>query len=434
MTYSVSSKNKTETRSFKIEKTKLISSNDLNFLQTIGKSKNLTSTSYNCYIKGFGISLINQQRKELFYISFYNIKAKYIVNNHKLNSGITTKTLVNYILLVDNFQIDYCFNDSFKIIINPYFQLIPSNENEVKNLLKKRGAEFIPFISANVLTKTINNLLTKEQITSYEDITLSLQKFEIKLEKDAMLNLMNISLEFMKHFDFYYAQKDNTDKDEKDKEPLIDIELPIPIQKLKKENENSVRNLINNLNLSSIKLYLTIRLDSKTFDFNIPSTLKRIIGGLINLGRITNCPLSFSEQKIKDLYISWYNLSWKIISPYIKEGVIQIFSILGSLDIIGNPANLLHEIKEGVYGFVREPGQRNNIGTGILKGFGGLMSGVVGGAFNSLQRVSSTVLVSIQTVLDRNKKEINEVEENEPGNILSGFLEGLKGFGVLRFL
>ena len=58
------------------------------------------------------------------------------------------------------------------------------------------------------------------------------------------------------------------------------------------------------------------------------------------------------------------------------------------------------------------------------------MSGVVGGAFNSLQRVSSTVLVSIQTVLDRNKKEINEVEENEPGNILSGFLEGLKGFGV----
>ena len=141
ITYSVSSKNKTETRSFKIEKTKVINTGDLNFLQIIGKSKNLTSTSYSVYIKGFGISLINQQRKEIFYISFYNIKAKYIVNLHKLNSVMATKTLVNYILLVDNFQIDYCYNDSFKIMINPYFQLIPSNENEVKNLLKKKGAE-----------------------------------------------------------------------------------------------------------------------------------------------------------------------------------------------------------------------------------------------------------------------------------------------------
>ena len=436
LTYSVSSKNKTETRSFKIEQTKLISRSELNFLQLISKSKSLTSTSYKFFIKGFGISIINQQRKEIFYISFYNIKAKYMMNIYNSNSGTTIKTIVNYTLLVDNFQVDYCFNDSFRIILNPYFQLIPSNEHEVKKLLEKRRAEFIPFIAASVTTNTVKNTISTEEITSYEEITLALQKFEIKLEKDAMFNLISISLEFKKHFDytqFFGSQEQGQDKD---KEPLLDVELSLPIKKLMKENENSARNLINNLTLSSIRLDLTIRLDTKVFDFNIPGALKRIIGSLMNLGRITNCPLRFSPQKIENLYISWYNLSWKIITPYITQGAIQIFSILGSLDILGNPVNLLKNIKEGVYDFVKEPGigsmnERKGIGigTGIVKGFGGLMSGVVGGAFNSLQRFSSTVLVSIQTILDRNKRDISDAEQNEPGNIFSGFYEGIIGFG-----
>ena len=436
LAYSVSSKNKTETRSFKIEQGKILSSGDINFLQLISKSKSMTSTSYKCFIKGFGVSLINQQRKEIFYISFYNIRLKYMMNIHKLNSGTSTKTIINYILLVDNFQMDYCFNDSFRIVFNPYFQLIPSNESEVKKLLEKKGAEFVPFIAASVTTKTNKNLISNEQITSYEDITLALQKFEVKLEKDAMFNLIALSLEFMKHFDYTKFFPSKEQGQDKDKEPLLDVELPIPIKKLMKENENSVRNLINNLTLSSIKLDLTIRLDSKTFDFNIPGALKRIIGGLMNLGRITNCPLTFAPQRIQDLYISWYNLSWKIITPYIAQGAIQIFSILGSLDIIGNPANLLQNITEGVYDFVKEPGigskqERKGIGigAGIVKGFGGLMSGVVGGAFNSLQRISSTVLVTIQTIMDRNKKDISDAEQNEPSNIASGFYEGIIGLG-----
>ena len=58
------------------------------------------------------------------------------------------------------------------------------------------------------------------------------------------------------------------------------------------------------------------------------------------------------------------------------------------------------------------------------------MAGVVGGAFNSLQRLSSTLLVSVQTVLDRDKKYIIEEEQNEPENAFYGIYEGFKGFGI----
>ena len=439
LTYSVSTKNKTETRSFKIEQTKIISNYEMDFLHFILRSRSLISTSYSCFIKGFGISVINQEPKEIFYISLYNIKGKYITNIHKSNKGASTTYVVNYLLLVDNFQVDYCLNDSLKVVISPTYQLIPSNEEEIKKFFLNKNFEFPSVIAASVKTKTFKNLITNEELTSFEEIELALEKFEIKLETNEILNLLNIYEEFMKHFD-YSSLMDIPSGQDKDKEPLLDIELPIPIKKLMKENENSFRNLINNLTLSSLKFNITLRLDQQIFSLKMqsaPRALLRIMGGLVNLGRITNCPLVFFEQRIEDLYISWYDLSWKIIYNYIKQGMIQIFNVLGSLDIIGNPVNLIQNIKEGIYGFVdqnrtgnREKTDGLGLGKRIAKSFGSLMAGVVGGAFNSLQRLSSTLLVSVQTVLDRDKKYIIEEEQNEPENAFYGIYEGFKGFGI----
>ena len=61
---------------------------------------------------------------------------------------------------------------------------------------------------------------------------------------------------FMKLFDYYTVS--DQDGQDKDKEPLIDVELAIPKKKLMKENENSIRQLINYLGLSTLKVDLTI--------------------------------------------------------------------------------------------------------------------------------------------------------------------------------
>ena len=429
----MSSKNNTETRCFKIEKANILSFSNKDFSDFILRTKSSSSMSFIGFIKGFGISFINQQRKEVFYISFYNIKAKYILNMHTGKRDTTTNS-VNYILLIDNFQLDYCLNDSYKVIISPNYQIIPSNENEINKLLEKYSAEFIPLISANVTTKTVK--ISNEEITYFEDIDLNLGELIIKLEENEMINLINIYTQFMEHFDYFNTLGKDPTLD-KNKEEKLDIELHIPIEKLMKENENSVRNLINRISIGRIKLDLTLRLDAKYFTTKIPHAFQMIAASFINLGRITNCPLTFSEQKIEDIYISWYDLSFKMMNPYIVQGIIQAYRILGSLDIIGNPVNLVHNIKEGVFDFNKDPRikmkpQRGkmSIGKGIVKGFGGLMSGIVGGAFNSVQRLTTTLLVSIQTIIDRNKRDIIEVEENEPENILTGIGQGLYGFGA----
>ena len=426
--YSVNSRNNTETRSFKINKNKTIIKSEFENLE---KAKRLASSSYIGFIKGVGISLINQELKEVFYISLYNIQAKYVNNNYKTKSE-TLKTAVEYELLVDNFQVDYCLNDSLKTIISPRFQTIPSNEENVKKYLDKNNLEFYPFIEAKFSMKTTTNLSTKEEFTSYENIELILQKMEAKIEQNEINNLLSMYNDFMKKFDYYTVENKITGQ-EKDKEPLLDIECPIPIKKLMKEKENSIRHLINNLALSSLQIDITLRLDPKSFNLKIPGELQSIFGGLMTLGRISNCPLKFNYQIIKNVYISWNDLAWKIITPYIKEGIIQIYKILGSLDIIGNPVNLINDITSGVYEFVTLPGKgikNKNFGKNIVKGFGGLVVGVMGGAFNSLQKISTTLLVSLQTVLDRNKKDILYEEQNEPDNVFIGIYEGIRGFGA----
>ena len=434
-TYRIFSKNNTETRCFKIEKTKLIDQTELDLTRILLKRKKLFSSVYDCFIKGFGLSLISQELKEIFYISFYNIRAKYITNIHKAKSDTRTTTIVNYILFIDNFQVDYCLNDSFKTIISPVLQIVPSNEQKIKKHLEKNNMAIMPFMAANVTTKTIKNLISNEELTSYETIELVLQKFEMKIEQNELINLLKMYEEFMKLFD-YYTINERIDGQEKDKEPLLDVELPIPIKKLMKENENSVRQLINYFALSSLKLEITIRLDTKPFEFQIPIIIDRILASIFNaLGRISNCPLKFKEQIIEKVYMSWYDLSWKIINPYITQGIVQIYKILGSLDIIGNPVNLINNITEGVSDFVLEPGQgikKRNVGLvggGIAKGVGSLVSGVVGGVFDSLQRITTTLLVSVQAIAGRDRKDILYEEQNEPDNVLSGLYMGATGFG-----
>ena len=280
-TYSISSKNKTETRSFKIEKTKLIDQAELDLSRMFLKKSKLNSSVFDVYIKGFGLSLISQENKEIFYISFYNIRVKYITNIYKAKSGASTTTMVNYIAFIENFQVDYCLNDSLRTIICPILQIVPSNESKIKRKMEKRDLPLVPFMGANVTTKTTENLISNEKLTSYEVIELALQKFEMKIEQNELINLLKMYNEFMKLFD-YYTINVQINRQEKDKEELLDIELPIPIKKLMEENENSIRQLINYLALSSLQLELTIRLDTKPMEFQIPILIDRILEGVFS--------------------------------------------------------------------------------------------------------------------------------------------------------
>ena len=429
--YSVSSKNKTSTRRFLIKEKENLTKLEADELKLYLKGQSRPKSMYfDIFIRGFGISIIDNSPKELFYLSVYNMNIKYIKNVLVTNKGVQSESTMNVIVYIDNMQIDYCLNDSLKTILSPKRQIVPSIEADVRKAAKEENEKIVPFMSVLLTMTKKTNHFKEEQFTAYNQIDFVLQEFDIKVEQYALMNLLKLLTEITTAFD--YAQKTQI-KD--NKEPLLDIEIHIPIKKLMNENENSTMNLIYYLLIGALKFNMTLRLDLSSIPMSLPKTAKRIIGTIGNtLGRITDCPLRFSEKVVENVYLSWPDVSMIIVNSYISQGITQIYKILGSLDIIGNPVKLVKNVGGGLYDFVNEPrkGFRNGpleFGKGVAKGFGGLLSGVFGGIFDFIQRITGTLYAATQTITGTDRDSMSIEDENEPTNIFSGIGEGCVGFG-----
>ena len=429
--YSVTSKNKTMTRRFEIKEKEMLNKLEMDELKLYLRGKSRPKSNYfDIFIRGIGISIIDNTPQELFYFSLYNNHIKFISNVLKINGGIQTETTTNLVVYIDNMQIDYCLNDSLRTILSPRKQIIPSTEVEVRNAAKFENVELVPFISLLVTISSKVNHFKEEHFTAYDQIDFVLQEFDIKVEQYALMNLLKLSTEMTNAFDF---AKRTELKD--DKEPLLDIEIPIPTKKLMNENENSIMQLIYYLFVGALKFNLTLRLDLSSIPLGLPVTAKRVIGTIGNtLARITDCPLRFNEKVVENVYLSWADVAMIIVKSYISQGITQIYKVLGSLDIIGNPVKLVRNVGGGFYDFVNEPrkGFRNGpkeFGIGVARGFGGLISGIFGGIFDFVQRITGTLYAATQTISGRERESMSIEDENEPSNVLAGFGEGFVGFG-----
>ena len=429
--YSVSSKNKTATRRFHIKEKEMLTKLESDEYKLYLRDKTRPKSNYfDIFIRGFGISFIDNTPQELFYISVYNMKIIYMTNVLISNGGVQEESTMNVTVFIDNMQADYCLNDSLKTILSPKRQIVPSIEAEVRKAAKDEDVQLVPFVQVLLTMTTKKNHFKEEEFTAYNQIDFVLQEFDIKVEQYALMNLLKLLTEIANAFDF---AKRTELKD--DKEPLLDIEMHIPIKKLMKENENSVMQLIYYLLVGALKFNITLRLDLSSIPLSLPKTAKRIIGTIGNtLGRITDCPLRFNEKVVENVYLSWADVSMIIVNSYITQGITQIYKILGSMDIIGNPVKLVRNVGGGLYDFVNEPrkGFRNGpleFGKGIGRGFGGLLSGVIGGIFDFIQRITGTLYAATQTITGTDRDSISIEDENEPTNILSGIGEGFVGFG-----
>ena len=429
--YSVSSKNKTNTRIFIIKEKEKLNRAEQEALKNFfeGKSKPL-SNYIDLFIRGLGISIIDNTPQEIFYISLYNMRVKLRNNVLNSNGGAETQSTINIETYIDNIQIDYCLNDSLRTVLSPKDQIVPSIESDVREIAKREGRVIVPFVQVLLTMNTLINNFKDQQMTSYDQIDFTMQEFNIRVEQYALMNVLKVVMEIAGALDF--ANKTQL-KD--DKEPLLDVEMHIPLKKLLNENENSTMNLVRNLLVGALKFNLTLRLDLSSIPLGLPKTAKRVIGTIGNtLGRITDCPLSFNEKIVKNLYKSWPDIAEKVYSGYITEGITQIYKVLGSLDIIGNPVKLLRNVGGGLYDFVNEPrkGFRlgpQEFGLGVAKGFGSLIYGIFGGIFDFFQRISGTLYAATQSLTGHDRESMSIEDENEPSNILSGFAEGFVGFG-----
>ena len=418
----------------KIEKKK-------NFFEDIINRKNLKALSkINIFIKGIGLSFLDEVPKEIFYISFYEIRLLY--SNTFLPSIKTTNEYhEKFEFYLKNFQIDSSLNNSLKTLIYPKNQNIPSLETEDSN-----DEEDINFIALSVEKRSISNISKEVQSVRYSNIDLCIQEITIKIDQVIIMNLINLIKNYTSKLDYF--QTSNIKSEDITEEENLLKNIKIPFKELKSEKQNSNKILINYLFLSAIKINLSFRLDLSSLNISpLPKIISNIIGSFgSSLVRISDSPIKFSEKVIENIYMEIGEIANIFIKSYIKESIFQILTILGSSDIIGNPVQLVEKIGTGFFEFVNEPRKGllkgpSQFGKGIAKGVAGLLNGVVGGTFDSVSRISGTLYSLVQSLTGKNNDLIIEDDENEPSNILTGASKGLmdgfqelyKGFTGLIF-
>jgi len=132
-------------------------------------------------------------------------------------------------------------------------------------------------------------------------------------------------------------------------------------------------------------------------------------------------------MSIKNCIDTSDGITQKIISQYKGDVINQFYKIFGSLNIIGNPMGLLRNISTGFQdlttkpakGFVQGPAE---FGKGIVQGTGSLVAHSVGGAFNSLSKITGTVSTGLANLAFDDEFEEHRQKEKmkKPKNIIQG--------------
>ena len=157
---------------------------------------------------------------------------------------------------------------------------------------------------------------------------------------------------------------------------------------------------------------------------------------------IDNASIKMNALLHTDVFVDLRALSKHIQKHYIGQATADLYRIVGAVDVLGNPVGFVHGLGTGMADFFYEPAQGlirspAAFGLGIAKGTYSLVSGVVGGALNTVSKLSGGIGSGVaQLSFDEAYKEERSIlkHEENPGDIAEGVIYGTKALGKGLYL
>jgi vacuolar protein sorting-associated protein 13A/C len=164
------------------------------------------------------------------------------------------------------------------------------------------------------------------------------------------------------------------------------------------------KTFIKSIKISPFYIDLSAELNLKKLGLENNQLLNTILSAVgVVVSNIEDAPIRLSGMSITNCIDTSEGLTQKIISQYKGDVINQFYKIFGSLNIIGNPMGLLRNISTGFEDFAQKPAKGfvngpAEFGKGIVQGTGSLVAHSVGGAFNSLSKITGTVSTGLATL------------------------------------
>ena len=405
-------------------------------------------------LEGIGISLIDEKPKELFYLSFYKIFLNYSFSTH-VNILNEINTYNSFTFSIKNLELDYCLENAYDLIFNPVNQILPAKPGEKiksdKNFVDKVlevGDEDTPFLQFVASQKTkqekIDNKI-KLIYSIYPELAIIIQEFDVRINTILINCIINLVTQYIKIF--LPDDENNTEiasnKINKQNNILIEDDNEVikeVINKLVNKGEDMANLIINILTLSAIKVNTTFKINKNAIDVKfIPDFATTILNTLCStLTSFSDVTIKLSELTFLNVFSDFDSLFIKLYSFYKNKLLAQIYKIIFNMDIFGNPVNLVEGLGTGIFQFFNEPRKGllkgpEEFGLGIARGARSLVSNIVGGGFNSVSKITGTLLNASKNISSLGtEEEVIIKEEDKPRGLLKGTLSGLKkGLGEI---
>lgn len=144
--------------------------------------------------------------------------------------------------------------------------------------------------------------------------------------------------------------------------------------------------------------------DTLLHNLFIPSGIKSIIdmaGNLIT--SLDQAPILLSQFLARNVYISVKDLFDKLVHHYVLQAKLQFLTLIGAVNVLGNPAQFVNSLGQGIKAFFNEPISGMKKGgkefvEGVGKGTKQLVSKTTFGFFNSMGKIVDTLGNGVETL------------------------------------
>lgn len=354
-------------------------------------------------LAGFGISLINQNLKELLYLTFRDIEIKY--GESKLYQ--TLNTTIKWIQ-IDN----QLYGGIFPILLYP-------------SVVPKTGKE----MEAHPIFHT---MVTRVKDDSYGVLyikyaTLLLQQLTLELDEDFIFAMLD------------FAKVPGASWSEESEGKLCDEDLDIPEPTREEQGQDVYFELLHLQPMQiDISFVRTERVNAEdTFSSSNPFMFFVNIMTM-SIGNVNDAPIRLNALMLENARISIPALISNIRSHYTQEVLRQVHVVVGSADFLGNPVGLFNNISSGVADIFYEPYQGlvmtdrpQELGIGIAKGASSFVKKSVFGFSDSMAKFTGSMSKGLAAAtLDKEFQDQRRMSKsrNRPKHALYGVTSGGNAF------
>lgn len=354
---------------------------------------------------GIGVSLINQNLKELLYLTFREIEIKF----RESRVYQTLSTTIKWIQ-IDN----QLYGGIFPILLYP--SVVPKTGKEM---------EAHPIFHA---------MVTRVKDDSYGVLyikyaTVLLQQMTLELDEDFILAMLD------------FAKVPGASWSEEQEGKLCDEDLNIPEPQHEGTDQDVYFEL---LHLQPMQVDISFM---RTERVNVEDTMQPsnplmffVNVMTMSMGNVNDAPIRLNALMLENARVSFGVLVGNIRRHYTQEFLRQVHIVLGSADFLGNPVGLFNNVSSGVAAIFYEPYQGlvmtdrpQELGYGIAKGATSFVKKSVFGFSDSMAKFTGSMSKGLAAAtLDKEFQDQRRMSKsrNRPKHALYGITAGGNAFAT----